>query len=331
MKLSVLLPTCRRPDMLNSALRSIAMQSALSQVSEIIVIENGLDRQSESVCDEFPLLPINYVFHSIAIAPGRHLAKEWLRHIKEDHFAILFDDDLWTENHLKRGIQSFAFAKDVVASYGACAWIEGEDDYLKQLFGQFNMWFSTDEKPIGDRWRFQLQQMLVANLISTSCHFSALIVNRSAWAECIEELDDNPFDTDRFIATQLCTKGSVILDRIPSVLIRQHAGQEGVRMNDDIGRMWFDRTSKILTEIAEANNIDLASAYRNLMKKKSVSVGDLRSFGSFQSIDYLVDQGIVPRPESISVQETSEVTAHHEALKKVRSSLGRLRRRFRRK
>jgi hypothetical protein len=317
--------------MLNAALRSIATQSALSQVSEIIVIENGADRQSESVCDEFPLLPINYVFLSIPIAPGRHLAKEWLRHIKQDHFAILFDDDLWTENHLKRGIQSFAFAKDVVASYGACAWIEGEDNYLKQLFGQFNMWFSTDEKPIGDRWRFQLQQMLVANLISTSCHFSALIVNRSAWAECIEELDDNPFDTDRIIATQLCIKGSVILDRIPSVLIRQHAGQEGVRMNNDIGRIWFDRTSKRLTEIAEANNIDLASAYRGLMHAKSVSVGDLRNFGSFQSIDYLVDQGIVPRPESIPVQETSEVTAHQEALKKMKSSLGRLLRRFRRK
>lgn len=331
MKLSVVLPTCRRPDMLNTALRSITTQSALSQVSEIIVIENGADRQSEAVCNEFPLLPINYVFNSIPIAPGRHLAKEWLQHIREDHFSILFDDDWWTENHLERGIQSFAFAKDVVASYGACAWIEGENHYLKQLFGQFNMWFATDEKPIGDRWRFQLQQMLVANLISTSCHFSSLIVNRSAWAECIEELDDNPFDTDRIIATQLCTKGSVILDRIPSVLIRQHAGQEGVRMNNDIGRMWFDRTSKKLTDIADANNINLASVYRSLMHEKSVSVGDLRSFGSFQSIDYLVEQGIVPRPESIPVQETGEETGHQDAIKKMKSRLGRLLRRLSRK
>ncbi|MCP9860387.1 glycosyltransferase family A protein [Cyanobium sp. Cruz-8H5] len=297
MKVSVLLPTCKRPEMLRTALRSIAAQNALSQVSEIIVIENGEDRRSASVCSEFKLLPINYIFNSIPIPPGRRHALESLRHIKEEKMAILFDDDWWTENHLERGIQSFSFAKDVVASYGACAWIEDEDHHLKQLFGQYNMWFATDEKPIGDRWRFQLQQMLVANLISTTCHFSSLIVNRAAWAECIEGLDDNPFDTDRIIATQLSTKGSVILDRIPSVLIRQHAGQEGVRMNNDIGRMWFDRTSKKLTDIAEANNIDLALAYRHLMHDKAVSVGDLRSFGNFQSIDYLIRQGIIQGPE----------------------------------
>jgi len=333
MQISILLPTCKRPEMLRTALKSIATQNALSHISEIIVIENGEDRRSESVCSEFEKLPINYIFNSIPIPPGRRNALESLRHIKEERMAILFDDDWWTENHLERGIQSFSFAEDVVASYGACAWIESEDHYLKQLFGQYNMWFATDEKPIGDRWRFQLQQMLVANLISTSCHFSSLIVNRSAWAECIEELDDNPFDTDRIIATQLCTKGSVILDRIPSVMIRQHAGQEGVRMNNNIGRMWFDRTSKRLTKIAEANNIDLALAYKNLMRKKSVSIGDLRSFGSFQSIDYLISQGIIQEPEFITDEihkkMPNEKNTLQPVLQRINSKIKRLLRRSR--
>jgi glycosyltransferase involved in cell wall biosynthesis len=314
--------------MLKTALRSIANQSALSQISEIIVVENGADRQSEAVCNEFQVLPINYVFNNIPIAPGRNLAREWLRHIKEDHFAILFDDDWWIENHLERGIHSFSFANDVVASYGACALLEGEEHYLKYFFGQFNMWFATDEKPAEDRWKFRLQQMLVANLISTTCHFSSIIVNREAWAECIEELGDNPFDTDRIIATMLSTKGSVILDRIPSVLIRVHGQQEGVIMNNEVGRFWWDQTSRKLTDIASSSNIDLASTYRSLLLKKGVSVGELRKFENFQSIDYLVDQGIVPRPETIPVQETGEETGHQDALKKMKSRLGRLLRRL---
>jgi hypothetical protein len=314
--------------MLKTALRSIANQSALSQISEIIVVENGAERQSEAVCNEFQLLPINYVFNNIPIAPGRHLAREWLRHIKEDHFAILFDDDWWIENHLERGIHSFSFANDVVASYGACALLEGEEHYLKYFFGQFNMWFATDEKPAEDRWKFQLQQMLVANLISTTCHFSSIIVNREAWAECIEELDDNPFDTDRIIATMLSTKGSVILDRIPSVLIRVHGQQEGIRMNNEVGHFWWDQTSKKLTDIASASNIDLASTYRDLLQKKGISVGELRNFGNFQSIDYLVNQGIVPRPEPIAVQASSKESAQQEAFKIIKLSLGRLLKKF---
>lgn len=327
-KISVLLPTCKRPDMLRTALKSIAAQTALSQISEIIVVENGADRQSESVCNESPMLPINYVFNDISISPGRHLAKEWLRHVKEDRFAILFDDDWWTEDHIKRGIDSFSMAQDVVASYGACAWIEGEEKYLKELFGQFNMWFASDEKPVRDRWQFKLQQMLVANLISTACHFSSIIVNREAWAECIEELDDNPFDTDRIIATMLSTKGSVILDRIPSVLIRRHGEQEGARMNNEIGRLWWNQTSKKLTDIASANKIDLASAYKHLLNKKGISVAELRNFQNFQSIDYLTDLGIIPRHESIHSRITIKRSTHRTAFKLIKSSIGGMLRRF---
>lgn len=310
--------------MLRTALKSIANQSALSQISEVCVVENGADRQSESVCNEFTMLPINYIFNDIPITPGYHLAKGHLQHVKEDSFAMLFDDDWWTENHIERGINSFSMAQDVVASYGACAWTEGEDHFLKQLFGQFNMWFATDETPADDRWIFQLQQMLIANLISTTCHFSSIIVKRAAWAECIEELGDNPFDTDRIIATMLSTKGSVIMDRIPSVLIRQHGGQESVRMNNEVGRLWWDQTSKWLTDIARAHDIDLASEYRHLLNKKGVTVRELRSFGNFQSIDYLVSLGIVPLSESIPTPVLSDDREHFGALESMKTSIRKL-------
>ena len=124
--------------MLRTALRSIAAQTALSAVGEVVVIENLSNRESGRVCQEFPQLPISYVFRDPPLPPGSVAAsRDALGRIHSERMAILFDDDWWMEQHLESAIKSFDQRPDVVASYAVCLWTTGEDGYLDGTYGSF--------------------------------------------------------------------------------------------------------------------------------------------------------------------------------------------------
>jgi glycosyltransferase involved in cell wall biosynthesis len=62
--LSVVVPTAARPAYLRTALKSVANQTAADNILEVIVSENLSDKTSQGVCEEFPSLPIKYVFRN---------------------------------------------------------------------------------------------------------------------------------------------------------------------------------------------------------------------------------------------------------------------------
>ncbi len=78
--ISILLPTAARPEMLRTALQSIAGQTALGQVGRIFVSENGSDKRSGEVCASFPGLPITYLYRDpvSSMEHGRRLMRECL-------------------------------------------------------------------------------------------------------------------------------------------------------------------------------------------------------------------------------------------------------------
>ena len=281
--------------MLRTALASVAAQSAIDQVKQIVVVENGLDKRSKDICEEFPTLPIEYVYREVPIAPGYNSIVDAMRYISQDHLAILFDDDWWVENHLERGLNSLTSSNQIIASFSACAWIEAEDKYITGMFSQESIWMSATCAPIEDRWILGLVEMLTSSILSTCLHLSSLIVRRDAWETSLDIIKDgNPYDTDRLIAVRLGTLGKVAVDRIPSVLIRRHSTQECDRFNNDVGITWWNRSTGKLLELADQNGIDLKRRFEQILLDKKVSSDRLRSISHFGSYDYLVNAGRMP-------------------------------------
>lgn len=281
--------------MLRTALASVAAQTAIGQVKQVLVIENGLDKRSKGICDEFPALPIDYIYREVPIPPGYNSIADAMRYISQDCLAILFDDDWWIENHLERGLCSLTSSQQIVASFSACAWIEAEDRHITGMFSQEGIWMSATCALREDRWVLGLAEMLTSSILSTCLHFSSLMVSRDAWETSLDIIKDgNPYDTDRLIAVRLSAIGKVAVDRIPSVLIRRHSTQECDRYNNDIGLTWWNRSTDKLLELADKNGIDLKLHFQQIMSDKGVSSDQLRRMSHFGSYDYLVSAGRMP-------------------------------------
>ena len=294
MTLSVFIPTCNRPTMLRTALFSVANQTAIDQVSEVIVIENGLCRESKAICDEFPNLPINYLFRETPLSPGIESIDDAMKYIHGDFLAILFDDDWWLESHLERAMGSFTMWDNVIASYANCITTSGEQSPFSGFFCQFNPWFAATEKQKLDRWQFSLADLLVANLISTAFHFSSLVVTREVWMHSIEVIrDGNPYDIDRLLAVEFGKFGSVIADHIPSVVVRMHPGQEAIRLIGDEGQKWWDCTTKKLTKLASERGIDIKQEFMKRLRMKEISTEKLIEATSRNSKDTLEEYGVI--------------------------------------
>jgi hypothetical protein len=61
MGLSVLSPTANQPLLLRRALKSVARQSGVDQIQEVLVSENLKNWESENICRQFTNLPIRYL------------------------------------------------------------------------------------------------------------------------------------------------------------------------------------------------------------------------------------------------------------------------------
>jgi glycosyltransferase involved in cell wall biosynthesis len=262
--ISVLIPTANRPAMLRTALRSVEAQSAIGAVAEIVVIENLGNRESESVCREFPKLPIRYIFRDPPIPPGYESSKDALTHIKCQWLAVLFDDDWWMETHLEAAIESLNSHCEAVASYAVCLWTTGEEGYVtdvygSSVYGSFLIWFGCLEPIRTHRWVLDLSDLLVINLIAPALHYSSMVVKTDILKQSMDCVSNgNPFDTDRLIPVELARHGKIICDTRPKLYVRTHGGREANRLiaNGDAEHWWRTSTQQLFA-LADEMNIDL--------------------------------------------------------------------------
>jgi glycosyltransferase involved in cell wall biosynthesis len=293
--ISVLLPTANRPAMLRNALRSVAAQTSLSRVAEVVVIENLGNRESEAVCQEFTQLPIRYFFRDPPLPPGIESARDALTKIRCNHMAILCDDDWWMERHLESAIDAIESHPNAVAFYCPCIWTTGEVGYLTNVFGSFIPWFAASEPLVNHRWHLDLADLLVASQIDTAFHFSSMVVQRDVFTKSIECFaNGNSYDTDRLISVELGRHGKVICDDRPSVYIRFHKDREAVRVyNNDQGRKWWNQSTKSLLALARSEGIDLEKEFAARLKAKSVTLNVLRPYFTNGQFELLRQKGIL--------------------------------------
>ncbi|MDB5336972.1 MAG: glycosyltransferase family 2 protein [Planctomycetaceae bacterium] len=290
------IPTADRPKMLRTALHSVASQSALSGVDEVLVIENLGNRESENVCKEFPQLPIKYVFRNPPIPPGIDAARDTMSRIRGGRLALLFDDDWWMDHHLERALQSFADHPSAVASYASGLWSTGEKGYITEVYGSFLPWFGCSRPMRDHRWELSLTDLLVICQINTTFHLSSLVVDTqvfNASLECIA--NGNPYDTDRRMAVEFGRHGAVICDSRPSVFFRTHEKREAVRLHAaNEGARWWNESTERLISLAVAEGVDLSIEFVARLARKAIPMETLRPYFGHNSFEILKGKGILP-------------------------------------
>jgi glycosyltransferase involved in cell wall biosynthesis len=301
MKISVYLPTANRPAMLRNALKSVAEQTALAHVAEVVVIENLGNRESESVCREFPNLPINYLFRDPPLPPGYDSFRNAMRYIKNEYMAILFDDDWWDPEHLECAMESLLSRSDAVAASCAYHSVTGEDGYIMKVGNSFIPWFAANSPRENHRLVFKLPDLLVASQIGVGFSFMTFLVKVDVWNKCLECMrHGNLFDVDRLISVEFGRHGTVVADMRPHIHVRYHAGQEERRLNDlGEGVQWWQDSTRRLLALAESEGIDLTHEFAIRMAAKKINQEQLRQYCCFNNIDYLIQIGILPPDKNL--------------------------------
>jgi len=279
----VLIPTANRAHYLETALESVARQTARDRIKEVRVMENGGDRRSEALCARFSdRLPVRYVFREPSLTPLEHgqvIAEEVYpcRYI-----AILHDDDWWSPAYLDSSLKALE-VNGAVACHSAYFNTLGEKGPLS-CDGNYLFWLASGFQPTTQDWVLDLSAVLVANLAACPGHYSTMVTEAQAYRECAYTLRmDNEFDNDRLITVALARKGRTVHRPVPSAFIRQHGTQDKRRLPDQRQKQLCMRTTVWLFEVAKENRIDLIKNFGDLLDACPV-VHREAVFSSFSSV-----------------------------------------------
>lgn len=263
----VLLPTAGRPDMLRTALASVAAQTARDSVVEVLVSENRGDPRSGEVAARFPGLPIRYVLNEPALAPLAHAKALFTRDTRAAYTAILHDDDWWSPRHLETALH--AFERHPEAGLYGCGFyhVSGENSPLT-MEPDLMMWFGAGMPAGAGPWKLSSAETLLASLPGTAIRYSTMVapsrlIQKAAWVYDLE----NPFDNDRLLIRALTAGQGAVFNPCPEVFIRHHPGQdvETFRL-EAIHRHMTGTTERLLTAAAETGlrvGEELAARFAN--------------------------------------------------------------------
>lgn len=111
---SVVIPTCNRPDLLPRAIRSVLAQTY--QDLEIIVVDDGMKVRAESFVASLGDTRIRYIKNETSLG-GSGARNRGIKEAKGEYVAFLDDDDEWFPEKLSIQMGQFA---DTNADVGFC-------------------------------------------------------------------------------------------------------------------------------------------------------------------------------------------------------------------
>ncbi len=256
MKVSVLLPTIGREAFLRTSLRSVAAQTALDMIGEVIISDNRPTGVAEKIAAEFPDLPIRIIRREPALEANTHF-KVLPEDARYELSAILHDDDWWSPVHLASALAALVSTPSSVACYTAFAEVTEESS---PVWGDpsIGVWFGADYAALDQPWAMNLASVCIASFPGTFGRFSALVARTEALCQAGYIYDlGNPFDTDRMLGVALALQGPLAYAPTPTVYIRRHPTQDGGRFAPEaiVGHM-ADTTRWIIAQ-AKEQNVDL--------------------------------------------------------------------------
>jgi hypothetical protein len=292
--ISILLPTANRPAFLSHALASIARQTALHRVAEVVVMENGCNRESEEVCKRFPQLPIRYEYNDPQIT--LNLAAHWFGQARHPVVAMLHDDDWWMDFHLERALSFLQQRPEAPAFYCAVYTVSGENVPINGQHGNFISWFANDTTPPGGLRALEFKEVLVASLLATGYHMSSLVCRRPILELCLPALrDGNTYDVDRTLAVEFSRQATLLFHDLPSVFTRMHPGQDGTAAGaSGSAQIWFPRNSERLILLARKSGIDVRHEFAERVSRLELNLEKLVPHCHGGALDVLFDQAVMP-------------------------------------
>jgi glycosyltransferase involved in cell wall biosynthesis len=224
--INLIIPTASRPAMLQTALQSVANQTAVEQIDQVLVSENGGDRESQDVCREFSHLPITYIFRTEPISAmehGRILIKDCLQ---SELTAFLHDDDWWNPTHLARAIEELE-AHPNAGAYAAGHFVVSGESSMLNCSGNLFPWFGSSYAPLTKTWELSRMNVLMAELLGTMAHYSTLVARTEILRQAAYIFDlKNAFDNDRMLVFALSTFASFVFNPVPEGFVRNHGVQD---------------------------------------------------------------------------------------------------------
>jgi hypothetical protein len=245
--ITLILPTASRPQMLRTALESVARQTAVDKITRIHVSENGGCRESKDICAQFSSLPIQYVFR-VPMSPIEH-AQVLMRECLEGELtAFLHDDDWWVPGHLANAVQNLEAHPDA-AVYGSGHFVVSSESSMLNCSGNLFPWFGANYAPFKPVWELSRLNVLMAELLGTIAHYSTMVIRTEMLRKASYIFDlNNPFDNERMLLFALSVFGTLLFNPVPEAFIRNHLIQDCMTFNHDARIKHMSGTTRWMVE-----------------------------------------------------------------------------------
>jgi hypothetical protein len=247
-KVTVIIGTCNRPLFLREALESVRQQAVLDRIGQVVVSENGGCRESKAVCEQFPDLPICYLFQDPPIPVLFHLRLIW-PHVKCPLVAFLHDDDWWDASHLDGALGVLELHPDCTAVYSNCSESYGPQYPAQTPRFQWRVWVASGCDFAPEVVILDPASVTLASLLGSCLHFSTYVGRTPATWTAYERLieTNNDYDTDRSFPIILTSHGNLGYLTRPGVFVRRHSRQQsGEARYQTSGQRIVDETTRWL-------------------------------------------------------------------------------------
>lgn len=215
--------------MLRDALVSVERQTRLDSIEKVVVSENGGNRDSEAICNQFSSLPIEYLYWERPVSVLDHW-KMLFGSVETPFLALLHDDDWWLPDHLENSLISLE-KRTCIAVFSNCYEALSMRHPLVASHLAARIWVATGFDFARDQIDMKPEQNVLVCLLAASYHYSTYVGRtrecRTAWEKIIQT--GNTFDSDRTFPVFLGGLGAIVYVPKFGAVIRLHPEQDSRR------------------------------------------------------------------------------------------------------
>jgi glycosyltransferase involved in cell wall biosynthesis len=260
--ISVLIPTASQPQFLKTALQSVARQTAIGKIEEILVSENLMNRESERVCNHFKALPIRYIFQDPPLSKVQHFNYLYTQ-ASADFVALLCDDDWWGPSHLESAFETLKHHTTAVAASSACLHVPGDSLWTGVVSRSPILWLLAGRRGVCETWCFSSHQLLAAAWIQTPFHISTLVIRRPVLQEVVAGLADfHSYQDDRMLQTYLGLLGMIVYEPLADTFVRSHQEALTWQFSAAERKNEFHKGTSVIQNLCKERGVDLLSIWK---------------------------------------------------------------------
>lgn len=171
-KVSVIIPTFKRSELLANAIDSVINQS--EKDIEIIIVSDGIDKKTQEVVNQLKKKDVRIKFYEYEISKGGNFARNFgAKNSSSEILAFLDDDDTWNKDKLKKQLAMLNSNEKIGLVYTG----------INQIYPEKNIEFSSKPSLKGDLSK----KILFKNYIGTT----STVMLRKSLFDKVEGFDEN--------------------------------------------------------------------------------------------------------------------------------------------